>query len=109
MPADATPKFLIQLLLPTRDRHQHPIPEPLFAAVRRTLTDRFGGVTAYDRAPASGLWKRPDGDVDGDQVVMVEVEAADLDRDWWASFRRQLERDFGQNQILVRAVPIESL
>ena len=101
--------FLIQLLLPTRDSSRQPIDGALFAQVRETLADRFGGVTAYQRSPASGLWKRPDGGVDGDEVVMVEVEAPALDREWWAGFRRQLERDFEQETILARAMPIEKI
>jgi hypothetical protein len=101
--------FLVQLLLPTRDNQQRPIDGALFADVRTALADRFGGVTAYQRSPASGLWKRPDGAVDGDEVVMVEVEAETLDREWWAAFRRQLERDFEQESILVRAIAVENL
>jgi hypothetical protein len=101
--------FLIQLLLPTRDNARQPIDGALFAQVRTTLAERFGGVTAYQRSPASGLWKRPDGGVDGDDVVMVEVEAETLDRAWWASFRQQLERDFRQDTILARAIRVENI
>ncbi|MCU1386063.1 MAG: hypothetical protein JWL71_4760 [Acidobacteria bacterium] len=101
--------FLIQLLLPARDNHEQPIDGALFAQVRQTLADRFGGVTAYQRSPASGLWKRPDGGVDGDDVVMVEVEVEALDREWWGAFRRQLEHDFKQETILARAIPIEKV
>jgi hypothetical protein len=100
---------LIQLLLPIRTNQRQPVDGGLFAQVRSTLAERFGGVTAYQRSPASGLWKRPDGEVDGDEVVMVEVEVAELDRVWWESYRRQLEKDFGQDKILVRAVRVEAL
>jgi hypothetical protein len=101
--------FLVQLLLPTRDNQQRPVDGALFAAVRTTLADRFGGVTAYQRSPASGLWKRPDGAVDGDEVVMVEVEVETLDREWWVRFRGQLERDFRQETILVRAIAVQKI
>ena len=100
---------LVQVLLPTRDNERRPIDGEVFAAVRSTLAERFGGVTAYQRSPASGLWKRPDGAVDGDEVMMVEVEAATLDREWWAEYRRQLERDFKQETVLVRAIGIEKV
>jgi hypothetical protein len=102
-------RFLIQLLLPVRTNHRQPIDEHLFARVRSALAERFGGVTAYQRSPASGLWKRPDGEVDGDEVIMVEVEVEELDHLWWNSYRRQLEIDFGQERILVRAIRIDSL
>jgi hypothetical protein len=66
-------------------------------------------VTAYQRAPAAGAWKRADGVLDGDEVVMVEVEADTLDRIWWRSFQQQLERDFKQERVLMRAIRIETL
>ena len=100
---------LVQVLLPTRDNEERPIDAALFAAVRATLAERFGGVTAYHRSPARGLWKRPDGAVDGDEVMMVEVEADTLDREWWAGYRRQLERDFKQETVLVRAIAVEKI
>jgi hypothetical protein len=101
--------FLVQLLLPTRNPSGGPIPTAAFAAVRHELTDRFGGVTAYLRGPASGLWKRDDGTVEGDEVVMVEVVAESLDREWWGRYRAALEREFQQESILIRANQIETL
>ena len=100
---------LVQLLLPTRDNEHRPIDAALFAAVHATLAERFGGVTAYQRSPARGLWKRQDGAVDGDEVMMVEVEADTLDRQWWVGYRRQLERDFKQATVLVRAIAVEKI
>ena len=44
---------LIQILLPTHDNDGQPFPHATFATVRRELTDAFGGVTAYTRAPAT--------------------------------------------------------
>jgi hypothetical protein len=100
--------FLIQLLLPAK-RKNGSTNDTLHAKVNATLTERFGGVTAYERVPASGLWKRPDGGVEGDDVIMVEVEAEALDRRWWSSFRQEMERKFKQQKILVRAIRIDSL
>ena len=77
---------LVQMLLPTH-RDGAAVPAAEFAAVRLELTDRFGGVTAYSRAPASGLWKRTEDEVEGDQVIMVEVVVEVFDRDWWAGYR----------------------
>jgi hypothetical protein len=79
------------------------------AAVQATLAERFGGVTAYPRAPASGLWTRAAGDVSEDEIVMVEVEVETIDRDWWDAYRRQLERKCHQDSILVRAIAIDAL
>ena len=100
---------LVQILLPLYRQDGTMVAEADFATVRRELTDRFGGVTAYMRSPAAGLWKRDDGKVDRDQVVMVEVMVDEIDRDWWDEYRRQLESRFNQEAIVTRAIAIQSL
>jgi hypothetical protein len=99
---------LVQLLLPVRDNAGHPRAREL-DGVRRELTEKFGGVTAYVRAPASGVWKRPEGEVDVDEMIMVEVIVEALDRLWWERYRRDLERRFAQDELHVRALAIEKL
>jgi hypothetical protein len=100
---------LVQMLLPVVDNNGRRLPSSHFEAVRREMTDRFGGVTAYTRAPAVGLWQPDTGDVQRDDVVMVEVVVEQLDRAWWAAYRQQLEAAFEQETILVRAIAIEQL
>ena len=100
---------LVQLLLPTHHKDGTPVPAAEFAAVRLEFTDRFGGVTAYSRAPATGLWKRAEDDVEQDQVIMVEVVVEVFDRDWWAEYRATLEHRFGQEKIHVRALAMEQI
>jgi hypothetical protein len=102
-------QHLIQLLLPLRMRDGSEVPAALFAEVRVELTQRFGGVTAYSRSPATGLWKRADTDVERDQVIMVEVVVDAFDRDWWAQYREQLEQRFGQEEVHARALAIERI
>src|SRR5438132_768830 len=55
--ADSMSGYLVQLILPVYDNDGAPIGRALFAQVRRELTERFGGVTAYTRAPAEGMWE----------------------------------------------------
>jgi hypothetical protein len=100
---------LVQLLLPLYDNEGRRFDEAAFAAVRRRLTERFGGVTAYMRSPATGLWRSDTGDVDRDEIVMVEVMVQALDADWWRGYARDLARAFGQQEIVVRAIAIERL
>jgi len=100
---------LVQLLLPLADNAGRRFDEQKFAAVRRELTHRFGGVTAYMRAPATGLWKNDTGDVDRDDVVIVEVMVETLDRQYWRSYREQLEASFDQQALVCRAIAIESM
>ena len=100
---------LVQILLPVFDNAGVRIGDEHFVAVRRELTRRFGGVTAYLRSPASGLWVRHDGAVDRDDVVMVEVMVDEIDRQWWRDYRTSLEQAFRQEAIVVRAFAIEML
>jgi hypothetical protein len=100
---------LVQTLLPLRDNDGNPFPREMLDAVRHDLTERFGGVTAHLRAPAAGAWKDEDGDVARDDVVIVEVMDDDVDRAWWADYRRALESRFRQDEIVIRATPIERL
>ncbi|MDB5752065.1 MAG: hypothetical protein JWP65_2486 [Ramlibacter sp.] len=99
---------LVQILLPLRDNAGDPLPHALFAAVRQELVERFGGMTAYTRAPASGVWD-DGGDVERDDIVVYEVMADALDRGWWAGYRAGLEQRFAQEDIVVRAQAIERL
>ncbi len=100
---------LVQILLPLYDNDGIPVPREEIDAVRRALTKRFGGATAYSRVPAQGTWRDEDGDVHHDDVVVVEVMIEDLDRTWWAKYRKSLCVRFRQTEIVVRASPIETL
>ena len=44
-----------------------------YVELRSELADRFGGVTAYMRAPARGLWKGDTGETTRDDIVIFEV------------------------------------
>ena len=78
--------MLIQLLLPVTGT-AGPNAMALFAETRRELADRFNGLTAYVRSPAKGLWTAPDGHVEQDDVIMVEVVTAEFDAEWWRAVR----------------------
>jgi hypothetical protein len=100
---------LIEILLPLADNEGKPFPGGLHARVRDELADRFGGVTAFTRAPAEGLWKAGEGEARSDQIVIFEVMADWLDRGWWSAYRIELERRFRQEEIMVRAGEVELL
>jgi hypothetical protein len=101
--------YLVQLLLPLYDNAGRRHPHEQFARVRDELTARYGGVTAYLRSPAQGTWTAASGEIDRDEVVMCEVMVGNLDRPWWANYRQALERRFGQEELVVRATPLERL
>lgn len=100
---------LIQLFLPLYDNEGQRFERGLFDAVRGELTERFGGATAFTRTPALGEWADDAGEVQRDEVVLVEVMSEALDRDWWAGYRKELETRFHQDAVLIRAVQVEML
>ena len=100
---------LVQILLPQYDNGGQPFPQDLFAATRQQLVDRFGGLTAYLRAPARGVWQADDGTVARDDIVIFEVMADGLDREWWKEFRVRLQTLFRQDEIVIRAMGAERL
>jgi len=50
-------KSLIQIFLPLADNNGNSFPGDWYAGVTAKLNERFGGVTIYQRAPVTGLWK----------------------------------------------------
>ena len=76
--------------------------------MREELTGKYGGLTAFSRAPAKGLWQEGSG-TKRDDIVVLEVMADQLDRAWWQRYRRDLERAFRQEAIVVRAQELELL
>jgi flavin-binding protein dodecin len=99
---------LVQILLPLYDNAGSPFGEELYTKVRSELTERFGGLTAFTRAPAQGLWKS-DGKTTHDDIVVFEVMAAEIDRGWWKDYRTALEAAFRQDTIVIRAQDVTIL
>ena len=106
---------LVQLLLPLYDNDGRDFPRAHFERVASELTTRFGGLTAYTRAPAEGRWRddsEPEGSADGasrDEIIVYEVMTYPLDTGWWRDYRTELETLFAQDHIVVRAQEITLL
>ena len=102
--------YEINLYLPLVDNAGERLPPELYAAVRDELVQKFGGLTAHQRTPVTGLWK-PDNEspAERDVLIIYEVLCSRLDRKWWAKYRRKLEVLFGQEELLVRAHKIKML
>lgn len=101
--------LLIQMFLPLYDKDGRRLDRALFDTVRAELTARFGGATAFARAPALGAWADDRGEVQHDDVVLVEVMTDTLDRAWWSAYRTRLEHRFRQDTVLMRALQAELL
>lgn len=109
--------YLVQLLLPLYANDGQPFEAELYAGLRTELVQRFGGLTLYVRAPAHGLWQQgsapgnaaPQAAVNADELLIYEVMADTLDEQWWSACRRDLERRFRQQSLVVRAHEIRLL
>jgi hypothetical protein len=102
-------RYLVQILLPMYDNTGSVFGEEAFGPTRAELTEQFGGLTAYQRAPARGLWKTGDGELERDDVAIFEVMADRVDAAWWRDYRTMLEARFRQDVIVVRAMRVELL
>lgn len=101
--------YLIQFLLPLHDNQKEKFPEESFTRIRTQLTDKFGGVTAFLRSPAIGLWREDSQEVGQDDVVMFEVVTSELDKQWWAKYQKQLQDTFRQEEVLIWATEVVKL
>jgi hypothetical protein len=99
---------LVQILLPLYDNAGAPLPRALYDRVREELAGRFGGLTAFTRAPGEGHW-RDEGETKRDDIVVFEVMTETLDLAWWGAYRRELEQSFRQEAIVIRAQEIQVL
>jgi hypothetical protein len=99
---------LVEILLPLNDNSGRPFGAEKYAAIRQHLTERFGGLTAFTRSPAQGT-TTGGGKTVHDDIVVFEVMTETLDVSWWRSYRRQLEREFRQDEIVVRASTVTLL
>ncbi len=101
--------YMTQLLLPLWSNGGEQFPHALFEQVRDELVRKFGGLTAYTRTPASGLWQEKDGTTVHDDIIVYEVMVKNLDEDWWSSYREKLEQRFCQDKLVIRAQEIRLL
>lgn len=101
--------YLVEIFLPIYDDEEKLFPRSAFDDVRDELTERFGGVTAFLRSPAEGMWKESEDEITRDRVAIFEVMVEELDRSWWAAYRKELERRFRQEEIIIRATRVERI
>ena len=101
--------YLIQIFLPLYNNTGKRFPKKNYIQVRRTLLERFGGLTVYSRAPASGLWEKKAGETIHDEMIIFEVMTKKRSTSWWRTYRDTLEKRFEQDQVIVRAQTIQLL
>ena len=99
---------LIEIFLPLNGNDDALQGSEPIVATREELTRQFGGMTAFSRSPAEGVWENGSGKVH-DEIVIIEVMVKTLDRIWWRHYRGTLEQRFEQEEILIRATETEQL
>ncbi|WP_196258686.1 hypothetical protein [Pelagibacterium limicola] len=99
---------LVGVFLPLDTKHQTPIAPDVFEGIFRDLAHRFGGATAFSRAPAQGLWN-DEGLMKSDRLIIVEVMVEDVDESWWKDYRLWLKSELEQDEIIIRATPCRRL
>ena len=100
--------YLVQLLLPLYNNSGMRFEQELYSEVRNELMDRFGGITAYTRAPVHGLWHDSE-QVVRDDLIIYEIMVKELDKKWWYEYRNVLEQRFKQDTLVMRAHRIQFL
>jgi hypothetical protein len=100
---------LVQILLPIYDNEGMAIPREIFHAIGNELVARFGGLTAYTRAPAEGLWVAPGHEPQRDDIAVFEVMTPIIEELWWSQYRKALEKRLYQESIVIRCHTIQLL
>ena len=98
---------LIEIFLPVNDNEGRKQPVELFTQVRQELVDQFGGLTAFTRSPAKGLWENDGSDRHEDDIVIYEVMTEEVDPGWWRKYKAELERRFAQEELMIRSQQVE--
>jgi hypothetical protein len=100
--------YLVELLLPLYDNDGHRFADSHFAEIRKILIEKFGGLTAFTRAPAQGS-EQANGGERRDDLIVFEVMTETLDALWWKAYRMSLEATFRQERLIVRAARVTLL
>jgi len=100
---------LIQILIPLADNAGRPFAKEFLEDVKRQLVDKFGGMTAFERSPARGVWAPENGARQQDDVVTVEVMVEDIDESWWSTFKTRLESELDQDELVIRVFRVRTL
>jgi hypothetical protein len=98
---------VFQLFLPLYDPAGPRFTADVFHATRDELVERFGGLTMYTRAPATGLWGEEGSTAERDSLVIYEVMVEDYDPAWWSAYKDLLKQRFRQKEMIIRRSVID--
>ncbi|WP_431323308.1 hypothetical protein [Rhizobium sp. YTU87027] len=98
--------YLVEVLLPFNRTQEQ---TALLEKISNDLTEKFGRVRLHLDCPAEWLWSggQPGG---ADEIVVIEVMTALVDRSWWTAYKYQLQLSFPQKEkVVVRTSFIERI
>lgn len=101
--------YLIQILLPLYNKKGKVFPAESYDQIKKELSERFGGLTAYTRSPASGIWKKSNDQLVKDDILVYEVMTDQLDKTYWSSYRKRMETIFEQESLVIRSLEMTKL
>jgi hypothetical protein len=99
--------YLFEIFLPLTLNDGTKQPVERFARVREELVERFGGVTAFIRSPAKGVWQLEENERAEDEIVIYEVMSESVDQLWWQTYKREIEQRFQQQELLIRTSRVD--
>ena len=101
--------YLVEVFVPRYYRNGNRVEAERLKDLQQKLAQKFGGVTAFLRSSARGLWMNEQGMAERDEIAIFEVMTPGLDRQWWKLFRAKLEAELDQDEILIRVTDIERI
>ncbi|MEA2879205.1 MAG: hypothetical protein QOF14_4401 [Hyphomicrobiales bacterium] len=96
---------LVEILLPVNDNAGRAFEASKFAAVRNGKIRWRNGFHPRSRTGDQRL-RRQD---PARRYVIMEVMTDRLDQDWWAAYRQNLECEFAEDEIIIRATAMTKL
>lgn len=72
---------MVQLFIPYFDARQT-VPNQPYNCLKEQLTGKFGGISMWEEAPVTGLWKSEEQSVQKDRLLIFEVLATTMDTDY---------------------------
>lgn len=94
--------ILFEIFLPIKDNRGKTFSTTNFDKLQKVLTEKFGGVTIHKRSPVKGIWSNPDSKNEKDELIIIEVMASNTDKLFWSQLKKKLEKQFNQDEILIR-------
>ena len=97
---------VVEIFLPVYDNHGQRFSKAAHNRVKEELYAKFSGLTAYTRSPAEGIWRRGHAR-SRDAIMIYEIMVKRFNRQWWRLYRKDLEKRFRQDSVVIRSFIME--